>query len=151
MLGHQKGHPERFVYGIFLFLIAHIGYLVFCLKKGRINRVVLAILLLIYLPFFIFFLYPAIGVNTLLLATFLYLVFSCLTLSASAGLKMDALSKLFFILGVISFVLSDTLIAFNVFLNESRLYFLMMPGYYLSHIFIALAIIQKYPEKQRVV
>lgn len=143
MLAHQNGNPNRFIYGVFLFLAAHIGYLIFCLKKGKMNLPVLFILLLVYGSFFIVFLYPVIDNKLLLIATLLYLIFSCFTMTAAIGLEFKLLSKTLFVAGIACFLFSDTLIALNVFLDKKDLYVLMMPTYYMSHVLITAGLIDK--------
>lgn len=143
MLRTQATDPNRFIYGILLFLIAHIGYLIFCLKQGSISKLALTVLLLGYGFFFIFYLYPSIGNSFLLIPVFLYLIFSCLTLAAAIGLNLDPLSRWLFVSGIVCFLFSDTLIALNVFLGKSDLYILMMPMYYMSHVLVTAGMIDK--------
>ena len=56
-LSHREGDPLWFVYGIFFFLLAHIGYLSYSLFHGRIALLLTGILCAGYLVFFFTSLY----------------------------------------------------------------------------------------------
>jgi uncharacterized membrane protein YhhN len=139
MLGHRGGDTMRFVYGIALFFIAHIGFLVFCLLNGRLKRLWLWLLLVGYGLFFIFGLSPAIPQLPLLAAVLLYMIISCFSLAAAAGLRFNFVSRWLFIAGIACLVFSDTLIALHEFMNtaNSLHHTLMMPAYYAAHILVA--------------
>ena len=51
-LSHRHGLPERFLAGIGLFFLAHVGYLAFSLMNGRLHRGMTLIVLAGYLALF---------------------------------------------------------------------------------------------------
>ena len=140
-LSHRKGIPIRFIYGIICFFVAHLGYLWFSLKNGKINKKVLYVILVAYLVFFFLLIYPYIDDKILIAAVLSYLLISCVSFAAAVGIRFPILSKCLFVSGLASILFSDTIIAFREFagINESN--FLIMPTYYLSHILMTLALI----------
>ncbi|MDR3194894.1 MAG: lysoplasmalogenase [Tannerella sp.] len=148
MLKHRGGDTLLFVYGIALFFVAHVGFLVFCLKNGRIQRLVLSVLIAGYGLFFVWKLFPAIPDPVLLAAVLAYLLISCFSLAAAPGLRLSPPACRLFTAGIACIVFSDTLIACCEFLHVCGLYHtLMMPAYYAAHILIAAAVM--YPPKRR--
>lgn len=144
MLKFKDTIPIRFIYGIGLYFLAHVSYLVFFLKHGKINIISLVVLLAGYGIFFVVSLVPAISDTLLLIAVLLYLIVSCVTLAAVIGVNITSkLSKWLFVAGIVCLVFSDTLIALKEFLGNDTLYFLMMPTFYLSYIFATAAIMRK--------
>ena len=124
MLKFKDIIPMRFIYGIVLYFLAHVSYLVCFLKNGKFHIISFLILLTAYGLFYILKLIPAIPDTLLLGAVLFYLVISCCTFSAAIGLNLkDRMSKYFFIAGIASLVFSDTLIALKEFLhiNNSRI------------------------------
>ena len=79
--------------GIGLYLFAHLGYLWFALKNGRIHTLFTIVLLAGYLLFFFVKLYPALDDTILLIAVLLYLLISCLSLGAAFGIKLPPVIK----------------------------------------------------------
>ena len=141
-LSNRRGLEIRFIYGIFCYFIAHLGFLWYAMKNGKMNKWVLYITLTVYLAFYIFMLYPSIDSKPLGLAALCYLLISCISLAAAAGLRFSALPKWLFAAGIFSLVFSDTIIAFKEFLNYDKYYsLLMMPTYFLSHILITLGLL----------
>lgn len=141
-LSHRQGEMARFIYGIALFFLAHVGYLLYALRQGKIHLRTLAVVLPVYLVFYFGWLLPAIDSFSLTTAVLLYLVISCLSLSAAAGMvRLPRSAKLFFIAGIGMIVFSDTLIALREFLSWGNWAFLILPTYYLSHLFITAALV----------
>ncbi|MDL2265192.1 lysoplasmalogenase [Parabacteroides sp. OttesenSCG-928-G07] len=132
----------RFIYGIGLYFISHVCYLIFCLKNGKINRLFLSLLLVVYLPFFVWCLMPAIPDRLLLVSVFFYLIISCVSLAAAFGLRLSNVSRYLFTVGIGCLVFSDTLIAFKEFLHIGSHYYLMFPAFYASQILITAALIR---------
>jgi len=145
MLKHRGGDTMRFVYGIALFFVAHAGFLVFCLRNGQIKILWLLALLAGYGLLFIFGLAPAINDSALLAAVLLYLLISCFSLAAAAGLRFNCTSLWLFVAGIACIVFSDTLIALHEFMHTAKWLYhtLMMPTYYAAHILITAAVIIK--------
>ena len=144
-MSHVRGVPVRFIYGICLFFVAHIGFLCFCLKNGRINWYVLSFILTGYLIFFFVMLCPGLLSNTILLIAVLgYLLISCFSLAAAMGLRLSRMTRLCFSFGIALLVFSDTLIALREFTEHAaELRFLILPTYFASHIFITLSLIRR--------
>jgi len=135
-LSHRGGREWFFIAGIALFFGAHVGYLNYALRRGRMNWAVLGALGLIYLPYYGFCLWPGIRSPVLALAVLAYLLISCLVFSAACGLRPPAGAKWLFISGIGFLVFSDTVISLSEFMRWREWNRLIMPTYYLSHILI---------------
>jgi len=129
--------------GIGLYLMAHVGYLWFALKNGRIHVLFTIVVLVSYLLFFFMKLYPALDDAVLLIAVLLYLLISCISLGAAFGIKLAPIIKWTYFAGVTLVLLSDTIIALNEFTSYSALNVLILPTYYAAHISIAYALIKR--------
>jgi uncharacterized membrane protein YhhN len=141
-LSNRQDETNMFIAGIAMFFFAHVAYLLFALKNGKLNIPVLITLLAGYLVVFFIWLSPCIEDSVLKGAVLFYLVISCISFSAAAGiLKLSTIAKWFFMAGIFSLLFSDTLIAFKEFAGAMELNFLILPTYYLSQIFILLALI----------
>lgn len=141
-LSHRHGEIFRFISGIALFFLAHTGYLLYALQRGTLHYRILGVVLLVYLVFFFGWLSPAIDHFALTTAVFLYLVISCVSLGAAAGIEtLPRTAKVFFVGGILLILFSDTLIALKEFLACGEWAFLILPTYYLSHIFITVALL----------
>ena len=142
-MSHIGGVPVRFIYGVGLFFVAHVCFLCFCLKNGRINKYLLLFVLALFLTFFFTALLPALLSHAaLFVAVLCYLLISCLSLSAAAGLRLSSLTRWLFSFGIALLLFSDTLIALGSFAGYPQLRFLILPTYFLSHIFITMALIK---------
>lgn len=142
-LSNRNGDARMFTAGILLFFIAHAGYLSFSLANGKINWKLTIILLAGYLTFFTLELYPSSNNQILLFASLAYLLISCLSLGAAAGIKGPLFVRWFYFSGIFLILFSDTIIAFKEFLNVVSLNYMILPTYYLAQIFITAAIIRK--------
>ncbi len=142
-MSHIGNIPVRFIYGICLFFVAHMGFLYFCLKNGHVDWQVLLTVLAGYLVFFFVMLFPAIAQTPLLIAVLMYLLISCFTLSAAVGSTLPGKTRWGFTLGIALLVFSDTIIALKVFAGHHELDFLILPTYFASHIMITFALMRK--------
>lgn len=140
-LSNRGGHARYFEVGIAAYLVAHLGYICYALLDGRLHRMALAALLVGFVPYFGLALSPAIADRTLWAAVLLYLLISCLSLSAALGLRQPVLSKTFYIAGIGLVVLSDTLISFSEFLRFHEFNGWILPTYYLAHLAITSSIL----------
>lgn len=129
--------------GIGLYLFAHLGYLWFALRNGRIHKLFTIVLLAGYLLFFFMKLYPALDDTILLIAVLLYLLISCLSLGAAFGIKLPPVIKWSYFAGVTLVLFSDTIIALNEFTSYGALNFLILPTYYAAHMSITYAVIRR--------
>lgn len=147
-LAHKGDNFMLFAAGIGLFFFAHLGYLIFALANGKLHRAVLYILLIIYLTFYAFALYPAIDEKILSLFSFVYLLISCVSVAAAAGTNFSKVTKRAYLIGILFILISDTIIAFKEFLSYPELNFLILPTYYAAHICITFALIERITKKQ---
>lgn len=150
-LSNKSGTEWFFVIGIGMYLIAHIGYLGFALRNGRLHRITLTILLVGYLPYYFLQLNPAIADGVLSTAVLLYLLISCTVLAAAWGMSWTDVKKWLYVFGIFLILFSDTLISFNEFLNYRDWNDLILPTYYMAHISITLAILLRDAASRRVV
>lgn len=138
-LSHRAGREAWFIAGIALFFVAHLGYLGYALHHGRLHRGALGMLLLVFVPYFILALRPAIPSPVLLAAVLLYLLISCVALAAAVGLRLPTPSRAAYIAGIGLIVFSDTLISFNEFLRYRKFNYLILPTYYAAHLAVTWA------------
>ena len=143
-LSHRHGDVDRFIAGIAFFFLAHVGYLYYALANGKINLKFTTFLLAAYLLFFFLKLYPSLNDVVLMGATFVYLIISCLSLGASAGLRGNSIKKWSYILGIFLILFSDTIIALKEFAGYKELNFLILPTYYLAHIAIVFSAMNRF-------
>jgi uncharacterized membrane protein YhhN len=142
-LSTRSEDGSRFLWGIFFFFLAHLGYLGYSLRNGRPAWFFTLFVLAGYLTFYILVLYPAISDKALGLASLLYLFISCISLGAAVGTRLSLASKYFLILGIGLILFSDTIIAFEEFVKYRDLNFLILPTYYLAQISIAVSVLLK--------
>jgi len=140
-LSNRPGHSHYFEVGIGAFFVAHLGYLRYSLLNGRLHRIALVVLLIVFVPYFGLFLAPAIRGGGLWLAVLLYLLISCVGLAAAVGLKQPSLEKGFYVAGLGLVVFSDTIISFGEFLHYRDLNSWILPTYYLAHLAITASIL----------
>jgi len=140
-LSNKNDDFLMFATGIGLFFWAHIGYLGYALKNGRINLPVTIILLISYLTFFFTMLQPAIESTLLVVTSFIYLLISCVSVGAASGMIIPRLAKSIYILGISLILFSDTIISFHEFIGYNEMNFLILPTYYLAQISVTIAVI----------
>ena len=158
VLGHWGGSFEGFVSGVGLFLLAHLGYVGYSLFRGRLLHWLFWLLALVFGAYYAFLLRPAISDAATSSAVLAYILISCLSLAAAAGIHSDYakreeapectshsktsnLWKILFVVGIASLLFSDLLIAQKRFLHDGTLYPMMMPTYFASQLFISAALI----------
>lgn len=142
-LSNKSGNELFFVVGIGMYFIAHLGYLAYALRNGRLHLPVLSVLLLGYLIYYVVSLNPAIADPVLSGAVLLYLLISCLALAAAAGMTLPGAQKWLYGVGIALIVLSDTAISFNEFLQIRTFNWLILPTYYLAHLTVSLSLLQR--------
>lgn len=145
-LSNKSGAEIYFVVGIGMYFVAHLGYLAYAWRNGRIHRVVLGVLLVGYLIYYFISLNPAIGDPVLSGAVLLYLLISCLVLAVAAGMTLPAEQKWLYVFGIALIVLSDTAISFNEFLDYRAFNWLILPTYYLAHLTVSLSLLRRQRE-----
>jgi uncharacterized membrane protein YhhN len=143
-LSNRSGREHYFEAGIGAFFLAHVGYLGYALMKGRLHRLSLGVLLLIFVPYYRMWLAPAIEGAMLNAAVFLYLLISCVALAAAIGMSQGGAIKWLYVAGIGLVVFSDTIISFKEFLSYHGLNALILPTYYLAHLVITLSILIRF-------
>lgn len=141
VLNHWGGSFLGFVIGVVLFLMAHVGYILYSLCHGSIRWWLFALLTLLFGSYYLLLLRPQIGDAITSLAVFAYILVSCLSLAAAAGLRGSTLVRILFIAGIASLLFSDFLIAQKRFLGDGTLYALMMPTYFASQILVTASLL----------
>ena len=143
-------HSMLFVTGVGLYLIAHVCYIVFSLQRGRARHRLMILLTTFFVLYFIFWLHPSPYMQgwPLQTAVLLYILISCLSVSAAAGIKigsrgMDKTAKVLVVCGISSLLFSDFLISLHNFLHINTGYVLMLPTFYLSQILVTAAMIHQ--------
>lgn len=120
-----------FIAGLGSFLLAHICY-IFCLKKLSISKALWSLpLIIIYLFTFLIFLFPHLG--DMKIPVVLYAL--CISGMLYFSLKTK---QILLIIGAVFFVISDSVLAVNLFVNPSKILgFLVMFTYVLAQTFLA--------------
>jgi len=151
-LSNRNGETSRFVMGIAMFFVAHVGYLTFGLLSGRLNRLFTAIILVVYLSFFLLLLSPGIKSDALMMAAFSYLLISCFSLGAALGIEGKPVFRWLYISGIAMVLFSDTLIALREFTKFGDLDFLVLPTYYLAQMSVTASLMsRKFFEENKVI
>lgn len=140
-LSNMAAQAVFFVIGIGFYLLAHLGYLGFAWSNGRLNRAVFGGALLVYLPYGLFLLSPAIADPLLFTAVLAYLLISCLVFAVACGLRIAQPGRGLYQLGIGLIVLSDSIISFTEFLHFQAFDGLILPTYYLAHLCITTALL----------
>ena len=142
-MSNKQGDATMFSQGIALFFIAHLGYLMFAIFNGQFKWRFTGVLLAAFLLFFFLMLYPSINDTILMVASLIYLLVSCLSFGASAGIKGDSIFKWAYVFGIFLILFSDTIISLTEFLEYKLLDFLILPTYYMAHISITFSLIRR--------
>ncbi len=142
-LSLMNGDTAMFMIGIALYLMAHIGYLIFSLLNGKIRWRSTIFITLAFLSFFYFTLFPKITDKTLVLTVLFYLIVSCVSLGASLGIKARPAVKWPYVIGIGLILISDTIISFKEFVKYDSFNYLILPTYYLAQIAITIALYNK--------
>ncbi len=149
-LSNKGGSESYFIIGIGLYFVAHLGYLGFAWRNGRLHRLALGILLLGFVPYYLILLNPSISDPVLSGAVLLYLLISCLVLAVAFGLRLPPTPKWLYVAGIALIVFSDTAISFNEFLDYRGLNWLILPTYYLAHLCVSYALLRRETQKTAV-
>lgn len=142
-LSHMSGDNSMFIIGISLYLMAHVGYLIFSLLNGTIRWKITTLITTAFLIFYYLTLYPNILDKTLAFIVLFYLIVSCVSLGAAMGIKVKPNIKMPYLIGIALILFSDTLISFKEFMSYDSLNFLILPTYYLAQICITIALYNK--------
>lgn len=140
-LSHKEHQPSYYLFGVLSFFVAHVGYLLFTWLHGSPSLLLFVLLLAVYGVYFALRLRPALEQGALAWAMFFYVVISCLSLAAAAGLLFPGVARGWMILGIALILFSDTIIAEVDFVGNKGWGFLILPTYYAAHISILYAVL----------
>lgn len=141
-LAHQKGHPERFLYGVVGFFIAHCLFGAHALMRFAFNMpavIVAAALLVCYIIYMARRVLHRVD-KALRVPVVMYMLVSLGSLYAAMSMAAAGAEKALYIAGIASILFSDTMIAENEFVGVKAAGRLVLPTYYLCHVLIALSI-----------
>lgn len=130
-------HKSGFLFGLSSFLIAHIFY-IFSFKKRSVRKVsgTIVLVILMYLISFLYVLFPYLG--DFKIPVIIYGI----TISTMAYFSFKTNKKLL-ILGAFIFVVSDSALSVNLFINHSQfLDLLVMITYIFAQFFLVKGILQ---------
>lgn len=142
-LSTRAGRESFYIAGIAAFFVAHVGYLGFALKNGRMHFPALGVLMSGYLGWFALQLGPAIRSVPLKTAALIYLLISCTALAAAWGMRSRPAVKAAYVAGIGLIVFSDTLIALSDFMKVKGVSFLILPTYYLAQVVVTWAVLKR--------
>ena len=140
-LSTRNGETDRFVIGIALFFVAHIGYLTYALLNGKMKRNFTVGFTFVFLVYYALVLYPAIDEMVLNIAVLVYLLISCLSFGIAVGFEGDELARRAYIFGIFLVLFSDTIISIKEFVGVAEVDWLILPTYYLAHIAVTFSMI----------
>ncbi len=125
-----------FIPGLASFLIAHIAYIYYFLniksdKKGIVQHQPWMIgVVLLYVIGFLWLLFPHLGALKIPVMLYAFTIGTMLLAAVNTRYKLSDTTSQYFIRGAISFVLSDSLLAYNLFVSKYLvLSFLIMLTY----------------------
>lgn len=113
-----------FIPGLLSFLFAHLCYIIYFLsihpeKKGMIQlKPMIGLPVLIYIVLFLYLLYPFLGALKIPVTVYSICIGSMLLTAMHTRGKTSAAVSSFFIVGALLFVLSDSLLAVNLFVKN---------------------------------
>jgi uncharacterized membrane protein YhhN len=135
------GGDVFFLGGIGMFLLAHLAFLRFALRHGRLNRRWLAAGLAAYGAYFAVVLSPAMPGPVLAAAALAYTVVSVFGLAAAAGIRGSRAARIAYAAGIGLILFSDTVISWKEFLGIHRWDWLILPTYEAAHVALAAAVV----------
>lgn len=133
-----------FVCGIIFFLTGHIMFIIYYLRhqqKTHLPKIVFALLLLGYTTWFIVGINPQIPEMILKICVMAYIIVSAVSVASAFGLKYPKPLKVIMVMGIMSLLISDSIIAYVRFINttDPMIGKLIMPLYMLSHYLISIS------------
>ncbi len=133
---------DLFIPGLASFLIAHIFYILLFIKESKILRWPTLIILIVTISY-LSFLKPYLS-NELILPVSMYCIVISLMGIVAVNRKKSSFGYSLISFGALLFIISDSLIAFNKFIeNLPQSSFLIMSTYGLAQLFILLGFLKK--------
>ena len=142
-----------FILGILFFFLAHIGFLIYAMKRAKLSWPVFAVVTVPFLVFYFVGLVPSPGLSgniPLSVAAMCYLLVSCLSFSVaiSGAVRMPkSPTRWIFTAGIASLLISDTFLSIVDFIKYKGVAPQIMQLYYLSHVLIALSVTLEHRDK----
>lgn len=144
-LAHQSGRPERFLYGVAGFFVAHCLFSWYGFMRYAFNMPALCIslgLLLVYAVYMGARLLS--GMDKMLrMPLVAYMLASLLSIYAALSMNAPMAERLLYIAGIAAILFSDTMIGENVFAGVKAAERLVLPTYYLCHTLITLSVLMR--------
>ena len=146
LLMFNAQNPQFFIFGLIAFLVAHIMYILLFVKDRNSSKNILpfVIILLIYASALFYLLKN--GLGNMLIPVIIYMLV-ILTMATTAILRKDNVSKQSYFLvfmGALLFMLSDSLLALNMFYKPIPLAnFAIMITYALAQFLIVIGILKQ--------
>lgn len=125
-----------FIPGLLAFLLAHICYIFYFLgidktKKGWIQLQPLMLLpVLLYILLFLYLLFPYLGSFTIPVIVYGITIGSMLLMAMNTKYKLEARTSALFIRGALLFVISDSVLAVNLFASQQLFFSLLVMATY---------------------
>lgn len=140
-MNHKSGKPAMYIIAIALFLMAHVGFIIYAVPRfdGSLRIYACAALLAGALIWYMVSrAMPKITLTPMKIAVAAYAAVSLISLIAAAGLNgTNALETLLYSVGIAMIVASDMMICENDFVGNRSCGEYIMPLYYMCHIFVA--------------
>jgi uncharacterized membrane protein YhhN len=146
-LHYDEGRAPLFIAGVVFYFIAHLSYIGFTLRKGKVNWWLMLLLCIGFGVYYILLLRPGISNPAIRIAVVAYILVSSLSLSTAAAMPVTAAlwrtTKILIICGIASLAISDAILALHDFGGIGTGYFLMLPLFYMSQILVTCALIHQ--------
>ena len=138
-LSFKEGKESYFVFGIALYFLAHVGYLLYIVMSFDINLTVFAAVLAALSAGYLIYFFVSLKKNVsgvMTAAVLMYLVISCVVLAFAVSAAAAPFVRILMATAIALIVLSDTVIAESEFMNRKRFSFLILPTYYAAQILL---------------
>ena len=138
-LNHQIGHPDRFLFGVGGFALAHIAFVIYASHDAVFKPWATILIVALTVGYAVYLTQRIVkGLNpTLQAALPAYALVSLVGLLMALSRRTTPYAWALYALGILSIVFSDTMIAESQFAHNRGAQALILPTYYLCHILIA--------------
>jgi len=134
----------HYVAGIGLFLLAHIGFLVYAVTRVPFSWLQFLVIAALGIAFYFTTLRASPNLKTspaLSIAVLVYMLVSCASLAAALDPTSHSPARWVFVAGIASLVASDIMIAFRDFRGVATIRPWIMPLYFLCHILVTVSVV----------
>ncbi|MDD3243439.1 MAG: lysoplasmalogenase family protein [Eubacteriales bacterium] len=143
-LSHLDRHKHGYLCGIGAFFVAHVLYCVYAFSHMEAGNIwgwcIAGAVLAGYLFYFFRFVFGS-APKELRWAALAYLVVSCASLAGGLLIALPLAAKILYIAGIISIIVSDTMICENDFCHHPQTKAWILPLYYACHILLSIALL----------